>query len=387
MLIHFKGFVIKKLLFSTIFFMIIIQISFAEDLDVPLLTDNAGNLIKRDFEIIMSNLPKDHLEDIYGSLTFGIGRFQGGLWCFMLGGIHLIKFTDWLYLPLFIGLATNDASSYGYASLYAGSGVLIRNQYFSLGLKGGIFGTYAITDDTYLFFFGDDYKYNFDYGIYPRLNTSQYPFLRYLEAIQGYLFPNNSASEMDSFKYFGYVLQFIFKGLLGLPIFDLYTNSGINKFMFGYDFSSFPMVLTPSENIGGNTLEYGSSINNIGNIYRTVSYGMRIGFWDSSHTGHHVFDINYLMLDSSVEYDYPYNLNGFPSITYSIIGYADGGAFFHGDTITYGLFTRFSTINFTGKPYLPDIGMFTQVGITSINMMFSFPFTLTFSMRMSLEHT
>jgi hypothetical protein len=102
MLIYFKNFVMKKLLFLTIFLMIIFQISFAEDLDVPLLTDNASNMIKRDFEIIMSNLPENYLDDIYGSLTFDIGRFQEGLWCFMLDGIHFIQFTDWLYLPLLI---------------------------------------------------------------------------------------------------------------------------------------------------------------------------------------------------------------------------------------------------------------------------------------------
>jgi hypothetical protein len=378
---------VKKLFFSCIFIILICQVGFTQNVDVPLITDNAGNMIKSDFEIQMANLPENDLENIHDILTFGIGHFHDGLWSFMLGGIHFARFTDWLYLPLFFGLAANDASSYGYASFYGGGGILIRNQYFSLGLIGGLHGTYAITDNSYLVFFGDDYKYNFDYGIYPSLNTGEYPFLRYLETIQGYLVPNDPAAEIDSFKYFGYGLEFIFKRLFGLPIFDLYTDSGINKFMFGYDFSSFPMVLKPSGKAGGNTLEYGSSINNIGNIYGTVSYGMRIGFGDSTR-GHHIFDINYLMLDDVFEYDYPYKLNGFPSLTYTIIGYADGGNYFHGETITGALFMRFSTINFSGLPYVPDVGMWTQVGgVTSINMMYSYPSTFTFSMRMSFKYS
>jgi len=383
----------KRLFFSCLFIIIIYQVSFTQSVDVPLITDNASNMIKSDFEIQMSNLPENYLENIHDILTFGIGHFQGGLWSFMVGGIHFARLTDWLYLPLFFGLATNDASSYGYASFYGGGGILIRNKYFSLGLIGGLLGTYAITDDSYLIFFGDDYKYNFDYGIYPSLNTGEFPFLHYLERIQGILFPNDPDNKIDNskqenkYKYFGYALEFLFKRLFGLPIFDLYTDSGINKFMFGYDFSSFPMVLEPSGNAGGNTLKYGSSINGIGNIYNTVSYGLRIGFGDSIK-GHHIFDINYLILDDSFEYDYPYKLNGFPSLTYSIIGYADGGSYFHGETITYALFLRFSTINFSGLPYVPDIGMWTQVGgVTSINMMYSYPLTFTFSMRMSFKYS
>jgi len=45
-------------------------------------------------------------------------------------------------------------------------------------------------------------------------------------------------------------------------------------------------------------------------------------------------------------------------ISYSIICYANGGTCFYENSITFGLFTRFSTINFTGKPYLPYISMF-----------------------------
>ena len=377
----------RKILFPTIFFIIILQISFAEELNVPLITDNAGNLIKSDFEIQMTNLPEDYLDNIHDILTFGIGHFHDGLWSFMTGGIHFARLTDWIYLPLFFGFAGNEASNFGHATFYIGGGILIRNQYFSLGLIGGLFGTYAFTEDTYFILFGNDYKFNFDYGIYPSLNTSEYPFFRYLETIKGYLVPNDPAAEIDDFMYFGYGLEFIFKYLLGLPIFDLYTDSGINKFMFGYDFSSFPMVLKPSGKAGGNTLEYGNSVNNIGNIYRTVSYGIRIGFGDYI-IGHHTFDINYLMLDDSFEYDYPYKLSGFPSITYSIIGYADGGSYFHDEIISYGLFTRFSTINFSGIPFVPDVGIWVQVGgVTSINMMYSFPTTFTFSMRLSLKYS
>lgn len=382
-----KNFLMKRLFFLCIFVITVYHVGFTQSVDVPLITDNAGNMIKRDFENTMSNLPENHLDNIHDIFTFGIGHFHNGLWGFMSGGIHFARLADSLYLPLFFGLATNDASDYGYASFYGGGGILIRNQYFNLGLIGGLLGTYAITDDSYLVFFGDDYKYNFDYGIYPSLNTSKYPFLRYLETIRGYLVPNDPAAEIDSIKYFGYGLEFIFKGLLGLPIFDLYTDSGINKFMFGYDFSSFPMVLESTGKAGGNTLSYGSSINNIGSIYRTVSYGMRIGFWDLTKTGHHIFDINYLMLNDTFGYDYPYNLNGFPSLTYTIIGYNDGGAYFHGETITYALFTRFSTINFSGLPYIPDLGMWVQVGgVTSINIMYSYPTTFTFSMRMSFKY-
>jgi hypothetical protein len=387
----------------------IYQVSFTQSVDVPLITDNAGNMIKRDFETQMANLSEDHLENIYDILTFGIGHFHNGLWAVMSGGIHFAHLTDWLYLPLFFGLAANDASNYGYASFYGGGGILIRNQYFSLGLIGGVLGTCALTDDSYLVFGGYDYKYNFDYGIYPSLNTSKYPFLSYLKTIQGYLISNqghlvsnlskNDSSDpstgspalnlaIDGFKYIGYGLEFIFKGLLGLPIFDLYTDSGINKFMFGYDFSSFPMVLKPSGKAGGNTLEYGSSINNIGNIYRTFSYGMRIGFVDFeySSTPHHVFDINYLMLDKSIEYDYPYKLNGFPSLTYSIIESGGGVGDFSGETVYGALFFRFSTINFSGLPFVPDVGMWIQVGVTSINAMYSYPSTFIFSLRMSFEH-
>jgi len=358
----------------------------ADDWDVPLLTDNAGNMINQDFDIVMSNLPENYRENIYGTLTFGIGHVQDGLFCFMSGGMHFIQLTDWLYLPLMVGLATNDASSSGYSSMYAGSGILIRTDYFSLGLKGGVSGTYKITDDTYIFFFGDDYKFNYDYGIYPSFNIKKYPFFRYLETIRGYLVPNDPTNEISHISYFGYSLEFLFKNFLGLPTFDIYTNSGINKFMIGWDFSSFPMILKPTGDVGGNKLEYGSLIDHIGERHGTISYGFRIGFWNSSHTEHHIFDLNYLLLDTPVEYNYPYGLNGFPSITYSIMTYANGGDFFYNEIMSGGLYARFSTINFTGKPYLPDIGLFTNVGQTAVNMMFSFPFTLTFSMRMSLKH-
>jgi len=366
---------------------------YSEDLKVPLVTLDASNMIKKDFEMAMSEL-SEYADNDFGSIVLGSGLLFGlPQWSGNLSGLYIKNITRWFSLPLFAGAAGNLIGDNGEneLTLFGGGGIIIKNRFFYLGLIGGARGFFTSAYEKER---GENNYAKFEYGIYPILNTEEYPILSYfLKEITAFLIPNESDSRVGKFDVLNYGLQFVFKGLFRLPVFDLYTISGHNNFMPEFDFSTSNMYIEPTDffehNIGGNAFRYGTGYfgTSESKIHKTFIYGLRVG------SNRFVVDLNYLIIDelnaleqinsyigvgrNDIEriygdYDYPYGLNGFPSVTFN---YTDDDARFY---------VRFSTLNNTGIPFVPDIGVaFKNIGFIlytpPINLSFALRFPLPFS--------
>jgi len=321
--------------------------------EIPLITAQVDSLVKEDFNTAMLNLA-ERSDKTVGVFDFGLGIGPG----LLVNGslLTFININNWFSLPLFVaggGGMWNGGAAYrgGWerGSFSIGSGFIIKNRYFLLGLMAGF---YSETEFDRLE--AKEKTNKFDFGIYPVFNTSQYPWLSFLEIIYGYLAntePKVSDIKIDSFNY---LLNLTFKPILALSVLELYTRKGINNFIPAYDLSKTPIF-------GGD------------NIYKTNTYGLKIGidpFW---------VDLNYQIVDGKlltytyidersdyeyVDYEYPFNLNGFLSATFNF-----SIKFLSGKDSKIGWFLRFSTFNVFdatgdvpsnkvyGMMFVPDIGL------------------------------
>jgi len=107
-------------------------------------------------------------------------------------------------------------------------------------------------------------------------------------------------------------------------------------------------------------------------IYRTYNYGIRAGYYDF-----HV-DFNYLVLEGFS--DYPLGLFGFPSVKLTFI--RDNNSYF--DKSRWAFFGRFSTLNTSGIPLLPDIGVIGLDMLDFFNVMFLYSFPLEFNISIRI---
>lgn len=362
--------VVKRYL-SLIFFVLVCHRGYSQ---IPLITMQIDNQIKEDFHLSMSYLAENPGEDF---LSFGGDISYFGPLGDYLANISVLWFmniNDMISVPVFGGGAYSYQTgkfeySYGY-SLSAGSGIIFKHPYFMMGVMGGLYiDGRSVQGYTY----GNDNSPNVirpTFGLFPVFDASKYPLLSYfMKKIEGFVYSNEPEIKDTRIETLNYLLNISFKRFLALSVLELYARNGINDVMIGYDLSNFTMEIeNKSLNNTGNSFHITDSAD--ARRYKTVSYGLRIG------GGPLVADLNYLMIDGLGDYDYPFALNGFPSATinYSI---EDPGRF----SGWSGLFLRFSTLNLSGKPYIPDIGLTAEIKTVKAIVIYSFPNHFGFAIR------
>jgi len=320
---------------TIIFILAVCHKGFSKDVEIPLITVQVDSLVKEDFNTAMLKLS--------GNPDKTVGVFDLGLSISGLLGLSVnsslltfININNWISLPVFAagGIGSDvglDTGADGLGSVFVGSGIIVKNRYFLLGLMAGLY-----SETVFRHIDEKEKTTNFDFGIYPVFNTSQYPWLSLVEKIYGYLV--NTEPEVSDIKInsFNYLLNLTFKRFTNLSVLELYTRRGTNDFIPGYDFSNIPVF-------GGDT------------IYKTYTYGLKIGidpFW---------VDLNYLIVEGElltykytggkyvgdeyvffeyVDYEYPLNLNGFLAVTFNFSMKALGG-----EGLKAEWFLRFSTFS------------------------------------------
>lgn len=356
--------------FCLVFLLLLINAVFAEEIitELPLLTTRANRLAASDFSNLMLYVSEYPNDDLY-ALNLGIS-FLGPFELSSQGAFsYIFNINDWFSVPLFIaGVAYDYIGPEPKSSLFTGSGIIIKNKYFKLGLTGG----YLSDSNT---------QKTFDGGIFPVFNTSEYPLLSsFLEKIYGYFYSSEEQVSDTRIDNLNYLLNISFKQFLGLSILELYTRSGYNDFRPEYDLSNTAVGIK-----NDNSHVFGTNIGVEERIYRTNVYGLRIG------GSRFMADLNYLIIEDLKvplyapwgeimeykDYEYPISLlEGFPSVTLNFYtpDYLENSMFF----------VRFNTLNHTFKsefPYIPDLGIVAQTGVGSFIITWMFPAGFSFSMR------
>jgi hypothetical protein len=358
------------------------QTGFSKDAEMPRITVQVDNLVKESFNDSMQKVPENPVNDIT-SIDMGFS-ILGPIGVCVDGSYMIFKnINNLVSIPLFA------AGGIGFTggSLYAGSGIIFKNRYFDLGLMAGLYiGTLRV-DGTKRYDAERENTTKFDYGIFPILNTAEFPWLSFIEKIYGFLYNNEPDVSDKKFDSFNFLLNVVFKRFSRLSVLELYTYKGVNDFFPGYDLSNYTMKIgnaalyniTTHENydLGGNGayVDGGSDAN----VYKTLTYGLRIG------GDNFMVDINYLTVsDLVVDYKYPYSLNGFPSVTLNFslsklfeIGPSEG---------KIGWFLRFSTLNQTGQPYLPDIGLYSKSDEVAVYCTWTLPAYFSISARFCIPN-
>ncbi|MCL1834367.1 MAG: hypothetical protein FWG49_07695 [Leptospirales bacterium] len=347
--------------------------------DLPLITLWPDNMIKSEFNSSMSLLSEDPNNDVK---SFASGLHLLGLEAFATLNTSYTMFkniNEWFSIPIF-GAGAITYSDYKanftarkgktekedfhitkfVGNFAAGSGIILKNRFFNIGLMAGF-----NTDNAF-----DEHKTKFIYGVFPVLNTEEYPLLGFLKKISGFLYKNEAETKKARIENLNYMLNFTFKRPFGLAVFELYTYNGLNDFSPGYDFSYFTYKFDYLDKSNSNVRSF--ELDPAGSIYKTINYGFRIG------SRSFVVDVNYLVIDGGLyvydkgvieeviygndidnlnidrdylrDYKYPFGLKGFPSATFYFIS-KDNENFFW--------FLRFNTlkskINAVVEEFVPYI--------------------------------
>ena len=374
--------IFTKKRFFVVVFLLLFHLGFSEEIitELPLLTTRADNMIRNDFSGLMMYVTKYPNNDLYainmGTSLFGPFELQS-----QASFPYIKNINNWISVPFFIaGTASDYMSPNPQGSLFAGSGIIIKNRFFYLGLTGGL----LLDEST---------PKVFDFGIFPIFNTAEYPILgSFLEKFYGYFFssePEISDTRIDNLNY---LLNISFKRILGLSVLELYTRSGYNDFRPEYDLSNMSVSISEwGGMIGGKHIfEVYTGIDS--SIYRTNVYGLRIG------GERFMVDLNYLKIEGLKspiydsyelevwnnyvtigykDYEYPFSwLDGFPSVTLNFYmpNYLENSKFF----------VRFNTLqsaNTLALPYIPDVGVVYQGETGSFIVTWMFPAGFSVSIR------
>ena len=365
-----------------LFILLISHKGFSQDLlNFPLITLQANNMVKSDFYSLMSYLSEDPNED-FGSFSAS-GSFMGPV--ALSVGISYLKFksiNDWFSLPFF---GSGSISGVG-NSAFGGTGIILKNRFLKIGLMGGLYyNNFSKYDNDSKVFYNDDTKY--DFGLFPVLNTKEYPILSFLEKIDGFLYSDEKEVTDARIQTLNYLLNISFKPIFGLSVLEIYTRKNKNDFMYGFDLSNIKMrILNTSywesaqkANPLGSRYEVHTGSDPDANIFKTTIYGLRIG------KEHFVVDLNYLTIDDGLkvyiddiqgykDYDFPFGLNGFPSVVLNFITEDN-------DDGLSGWYMRFSTLTYLGMPYIPEIGITFRSNKNSYFISWTAPITINFSYR------
>ena len=296
---------------------------FLQAQELPIITLQVDSMIRQQFHVLMTDWARDFNSS--GKIdSFQLGSsysspFRGVNTSYML----FAEIADWCYIPLFGAAATScfdsNLSAYSYS---AGSGIIFKNRFFMLGLMGGLYNGKVEYDKMDLYFeetVGRVTKTTKSYyGAFPVFNTEDYPLLGFLKKIDGYLNYNEANAknvEKNINNALNYMLRFTFKQFLGLSVFELYTEKGINDFQPGFDLSSYYIQ------VSGNKFKIANEEN--ADIFNTVRYGLQIG-GDYFVVVLELLTINSVFSDPSrnIQQDYQYynilGLNAFPSVTFKL---------------------------------------------------------------------
>ncbi|MCL1910838.1 MAG: hypothetical protein FWG13_01370 [Leptospirales bacterium] len=357
---------------SVIFILSASHAGFSQGLvDVPLITLWPDNMLKSEFNSSMSLLSEDPDNDVK---SFAAGFNYGGYPATIALNASYTMFksvNSWLSIP-FLGAGAvtyedfrknftarkkkTDEHEFNRAQFVgnfaAGSGLILKNRFFNIGLMTGL-----NADDAF-----DEHRIKFIYGVFPVLNTEEYPLLGFLKKISGFLYKNADAINNARIENLYYMLNLAFKRPLGLSVFELYTYNGLNDFIPGYDLSYNSYNIRHSDK--SDRIVHSFELDSKGRSFKTVNYGLRIG------SRSFVVDLNYLMIDGGLyvyaeqvgpdgviysivygndidysnidrdrlkKYKYPFGLNGFPSATFY---------FMSKERENFYWFLRFNTLKF-----------------------------------------
>ena len=368
-----KQLIIKQSL-TLVFILLVCHKVFSQ---VPLVTMQIDNQIKENFHLSMLYLSEntDTTFVAGGGDTSYFGPL--GAYLFNISALQFRNINGIFSLPLFAGGALAlHADSYGY-SVSGGSGIIFKSPYFMLGAMAGVY-----VDGRYYVQGFDDGRDNNPrtirptFGLFPLFNTAKYPLLSYfLKKIDGFVYSNEPEINDTRIETLNYLLNISFRRFFALSVLELYTRNGINDVMIGYDLSNFSMEIeNKSLNNIGNTFTVTDSPDARG--YKTIGYGLRIG-------GERlVADLNYLTIENLGDYKYPFGFNGFPSVTFNYSFEDTNKLSVWSEFIKWsGFFLRFSTLNLSGKPYIPDIGVTAKGKIMNATLVYSYPDHLGVAIR------
>jgi hypothetical protein len=273
-----------------------------DHLKIPLISSSSRILFGEDFRRITEIIAKS--DDVSSHETARVAMPYSDKHSLVLWNLTYGKFyplADWLYFPLYGGLAAGYAhgtAAFDNTSLLLGSGFLFNFEYLALGISVDISydsgSNYALISD-----FPKYLKPGF--GLYPVFNTGKFPFLRYLEKIAGEFSISGKDTESPDaiFENLAWVSKLVFNYLFKIPVFDLYVKSGKNDFFPEYDLS---------ENYTGfKSLTYGG-------IIGTKTFSVEANYTMITGTIHRGKDPTSTDGQGKIIH-YPFGLNGFPSLT------------------------------------------------------------------------
>jgi hypothetical protein len=274
-----------------------------DHLKIPLISSSSKVLFREDFRRITEIIAKS--DDASSRETARLAmpysdKHSLVLWNFTYG--YFYPFADWLYLPMYGGLTMGyglgeGADAFSNISMLLGSGLLFDFEYLTLGISLD----FSYDSNSGYALVSDFPKYlEPGFGLYPVLNTGNYPFLRYLEKITGEFSVKATESPDAIFESLAWASKLVFNYLFKIPVFDLYVKSGKNDFFPEYDLS---------ENYTG---------------FKSLTYGCIIGTETFSVEGNYTMITGtmvqgkYPTVTDSQEkmIHYPFGLNGFPSLTF-----------------------------------------------------------------------
>jgi len=351
---------------TVVFILLVCHNGFSRDVDMPIITLQVDKQLKGSFYNTMLYLAENPGSDAQ-SIDFGTS-ILGPLGLSVNGSYMIFKnINGLLSIPLFVGGAVGMQGR----SVSAGSGIIVKNQFFLLGIMAGLY-TGMITSETGAARWErGTTTTKIDFGLFPVIDMEKYPFFNlFLKSIDGFVYSNEPEVKDIKISTINYLLNISLKRFLRLSVLDLYMRNGANDFMYGYDLSNYTVVIEnlanrPRSNtfsqvaydLGGNQFSISGAYD--AKIYKTTRYGLRVG------GDFFMMDLSYLTINDNlvaydptindvVDYKYPFGLNGFPSVTFNF-SYERKKGWFDGD-----LFFRFSTLNQIGISFVPEIGITQQ---------------------------
>ncbi|MDR0443656.1 MAG: hypothetical protein LBH44_09640 [Treponema sp.] len=379
---------VKKLLFTAFFFSFFCYVASADEimdeitLELPLITTQANKMIISDFSNIMFYMSAAYQENELDDDIMAVSMGTSLLGPLELSGqvsFSYIKYiNDWIYVPFLVSGTAFDfiSSEYPKGSLFAGSGIIITNRFFMLGLMSGL----LLDSNT---------SKLFDFGVFPILNTSEYPYLSIIEKIYGFLYSNEENIADIKLDKLNYLLGITFKRFRVLSVLEVYIRNGYNDFRPEYDLSNIGVKIGQLGGLVGDSHVF--TIDSNSKIYRTNVYGLRIG------GERFIVDLNFLTIEDLEtpiydpwnkdlwgneiiigykNYDYPISwLEGFPSVTFNFRNVFDTNG---------SIFVRFNSLNSAhtlALPFIPDIGMVGQFKDWALIATWMFPAGFSFSFR------